>query len=58
MYLAIRDLDMVFNLWDRLAKEGIPPSQLVMNAVLEAGIRKKSSDRMVEVLEKYVELKK
>jgi hypothetical protein len=62
LYLKLRDLDMVFSLWDRVRADkdglGLNPSYHILNVVLEAGIRKKDSDRLVEVLEKYVELKK
>lgn len=57
MYLSLRDLNMVINLWDRIKanKDGlsIKPNQMVLNTVLEAGIRLKNSDKLVEVLEEY-----
>ncbi len=59
MYLTLRDLDTVMSLWDKLRKnESFKPNQMLMQIVLEAAVRQKSSDRMVEVLEEYVAQKK
>jgi hypothetical protein len=59
MYLNMRDLDTIMGLWDKLMKnERFAPNQKVLEVVLEAALRLKNSDRIVEVLEEYVEQKK
>lgn len=59
MYLKIRDLDTIMVLWDKLrTKESFSANLMLLNTVLEAAIRLKSSDRMVEALEDYVRQKK
>lgn len=59
MYLKLRDLDTIMILWDKLrTKESFSANLMLLNTVLEAAIRLKSSDRMVETLEEYVRQKK
>jgi hypothetical protein len=48
MYLALRDMDTVMSMWDRIRdKDKIKPNQMLLNTVFEAAIRLKDSDRMV-----------
>jgi len=56
MYLNIRDTDTLMSLWDRLrTKEKFKPNERILDIVLEGAIRLKSSDKIAEVLEEYVE---
>jgi len=56
MYLNIRDTDTIMSLWDRLrTKEKFKPNERILDIVLEGAIRLKSSDKIAEVLEEYVE---
>lgn len=58
MYLNLRELDLVMNIYDRLkTKENFQPNKFILNTVFEVAIRQKSSDRLVEILEDFVRLK-
>lgn len=61
MFLNLRDMETVMNLWDRLrsGKEGtLKANQMLLQIVLEAALRLKNSDRIAQVLEEYVDQKK
>jgi hypothetical protein len=55
MYLNMLDLDKVIELYKKCLDAKITPNKLMLNTVLEAGLRKEDSDIVYDVLTSYVE---
>ena len=57
MYLNMLELDKVIDLYKKCLDAKIYPNKLMLNTVLEAGLRKEDSDLVYDVLTIYVDTK-
>lgn len=58
MYLNMRELDQVIALFEKCKASDIAPNKLILNTVLEVGLRKADSNLIYDTLKIYVEQKK
>jgi len=58
-YLNVRENDTIMKIYDRLvSKEKFKPNQIVLDMVFSTCMRLADSDRIAQLLEKYIECKK
>jgi hypothetical protein len=48
------ELDKVMDMWNKLKKAEIKPNKLLLNAVLETGMRKENTAIIIEALENFI----
>ena len=57
MYLEMRDLDKVVDLFDKSQAAKLRPIRMLVESFLEAGLRKQDTALIIHALSKFVEIK-